>query len=86
MKTETLKYLGQQIGKTFSDNFSNTGSSLLLSIKGTKAFYMECYSEYANYTGLDVHGNKRVDSVRVPAVGLKTMTVYNLERCIIGLK
>lgn len=80
-----LDYMLTKVGKTFSDNFSNTGSSLLLSIDGNKAFYMECYSVYANFTGYNVKGNVRTDKVRVPREGLKTMSLDQLERCIIGV-
>lgn len=81
-----VEYLKSQVGKMFSDNFSNTGCSLLIRVEEdrNKAYYMECYSQYANVSGRNAKGDKRTDKLYHPTPGLKTMSISRLEDCIIG--
>ena len=81
-----LEYMKSQVGKMFSDNFSTTGCSLLIRIEEdrNKAYYQECYSQYANVSGRRVDGSKRTDELHHPLPGLNTMSMAQLERCIIG--
>jgi len=46
---------------------------------------MECYSQYANVSGRRVDGSKRTDKLYHPTPGLNTMSIAQLERCIIGV-
>lgn len=73
-------------GKQFSDNFSNTGSSLCLKVdvENDKVFYQECYSRYANFTGKNVKGEVRTDKVQEPRPGLKTMSLAKFFGAAIG--
>ena len=73
-------------GKQFSDNFSNTGSSLCLSVdvENDRVFYQECYSRYANFTGKNRLGLPRYDKVRDPRPGLKTMSLKAFYGAAIG--
>ena len=73
-------------GKMFSDNFSNTGSSLCLSIdvESNKVYYQECYSQYANFTGKNVKGDPRTDKIYHPTPGLNTMTLSQFYGAAIG--
>ena len=82
-----LEYLKSKVGTIFSDNFSSTGSSLLIRVEEdrNKAYYMECYSEHANVSGRRVDGSKRTDKLYHPQPGLNTMSIAQLERCIIGV-
>jgi hypothetical protein len=82
-----LDYLKSKVGTIFSDNFSSTGASLLIRIEEdrNKAYYMECYSQYANVSGRRVDGSKRTDELYHPQPGLNTMSIAQLERCIIGV-
>ena len=82
-----LDYLKSKIGTIFSDNFSTTGCSLLIRIEEdrNKAWYQECYSEHANVSGRRVDGSKRTDKLYHPQPGLNTMSIAQLERCIIGI-
>ena len=81
-----IEYLKSKVGTIFSDNFSTTGSSLLLRVEEdrNKAYYQECYSQYANVSGRRVDGSKRTDELYHPLPGLNTMSMAQLERCIIG--
>jgi|TARA_B110000908_G_scaffold162588_1_gene208225 hypothetical protein len=82
-----LDYLKSKVGTIFSDNFSSTGASLLIRIEEdrNKAYYTECYSQYANVSGRRVDGSKRTDELYHPQPGLNTMSIAQLERCIIGV-
>ena len=82
-----LDYLKSKVGTIFSDNFSTTGASLLIRIEEdrNKAWYQECYSEHANVSGRRVDGSKRTDKLYHPQPGLMTMSIAQLERCIIGV-
>jgi len=82
-----LEYLKSKVGTIFSDNFSTTGCSLLIRIEEdrNKAWYQECYSQYANVSGRRVDGSKRTDKLYHPTPGLNTMSIAQLERCIIGI-
>lgn len=73
-------------GKQFSDNFSNTGSSLCLQVdvENDRVFYQECYSRYANFTGKNVKGEIRTDKVYDPRPGLKTMSLKSFYGAAIG--
>jgi len=79
-------------GKIFSDNFSNTGSSLCLKIdiKGNKVYYQECYSQYAlsfaniNFNGKNAYGDERTDKLYHPTPGLNTMSLSQFYGCAIG--
>ncbi len=73
-------------GKIFSDNFSNTGSSLCLKIdiKANKVYYQECYSEHSNFTGKNRYGDPRTDKLYHPTPGLNTMTLSQFYGCAIG--
>ncbi len=84
--SEHLDYMKSRVGTMFSDNFSNTGTSLLIRIEEdiNKAFYMECYGEHANVSGRRADGSKRTDKLYHPTPGLNTMSIAQLERCIIG--
>lgn len=81
-----IKYLKSKVGKMFSDNFSSTGTSLLIRVEEDRntAYYMECYSAYGNVSGRRNDGTKRTDKLYHPAQGLKTMSISRLEDCIIG--
>jgi len=82
-----IEYLKSQVGKMFSDNFSSTGTSLLIRVEEdmNKAYYMECYGQHANVSGRRVDGSKRTDKLYHPTPGLNTMSIAQLERCIIGV-
>ena len=82
-----LEYLKSKVGTIFSDNFSSTGASLLIRVEEdrNKAYYMECYGEHANVSGRRVDGSKRTDKLYHPTPGLNTMSIAQLERCIIGI-
>ena len=73
-------------GKQFSDNFSNTGSSLCLNVdvENDRVFYQECYSRYGNFTGKNIKGDPRTDKLRHPRPGLKTMTMQQFYGAAIG--
>jgi len=73
-------------GKQFSDNFSNTGSSLCLSVdpENDRVFYQECYSRYGNFTGKNRKGDPRTDKLYHPRPGLKTMTMHQFYGAAIG--
>ena len=73
-------------GKMFSDNFSNTGSSLCLSIdvESNKVYYQECYSQYANFTSKNVKGDPRTDKIYHPTPGLNTMSLSQFYGAAIG--
>ena len=73
-------------GKTFSDNFSTTGSSLCLRIdvKANKVYYQEVYSEYANFTGKNRYGDPRTDELHHPTPGLNTMSLSQFYGGAIG--
>ena len=73
-------------GKQFSDNFSNTGSSLCLSVdpENDRVFYQECYSRYGNFTGKNIKGDPRTDKLYHPRPGLKTMTMHQFYGAAIG--
>jgi len=81
-----LDYLKSKVGTIFSDNFSSTGASLLIRVEEdmNKAYYMECYGEHANVSGRRVDGRERTDKLYHPTPGLNTMSIAQLERCIIG--
>lgn len=81
-----LEFMKSKVGTIFSDNFSTTGASLLIRIEAdrNKAYYMECYGEHANVSGRRVDGSKRTDTLYHPLPGLNTMSIAQLERCIIG--
>ena len=66
-------------GKMFSDNFSNTGSSLCLKVdvENNTVYYQECYSRYGNFTGKNVYGDPRTDQLSHPTPGLKTMSLFD---------
>ena len=82
-----IEYLKSYVGKMFSDNFSSTGTSLLIRVEEdmNKAYYMECYGQHANVSGRRVDGSKRTDKLYHPTPGLNTMSIAQLERCIIGV-
>ena len=82
-----IEYLKSYVGKMFSDNFSSTGTSLLIRVEEdmNKAYYMECYGQHANVSGRRVDGSKRTDKLYHPTPGLNTMSIAQLERCIIGI-
>ena len=86
MTKEMISDLVAYEGKQFSDNFSNTGSSLCLSVdvENDRVFYQECYSRYANFTGKNVKGEVRTDKVREPRPGLKTMSLAKFYGAAIG--
>jgi len=73
-------------GKMFSDNFSNTGSSLCLKVDRDegKVYYQECYSRYSNFTGKNIKGDPRTDKIYNPTPGLKTMTLSQFYGAAIG--
>ena len=79
---EIMKYEGKQ----FSDNNSNTGSCLCLKIdvSGDKVYYQESYSRYGNFTGKNIYGERRDDSLRHPRTGLKTMSMTRFYGAAIG--
>lgn len=86
MSNKMIKDLKGFEGKQFSDNFSNTGSSLCLQVdaENNKVYYQECYSRYANFTGLTTKGTKRTDKIYEPRTGLKTMTLHSFYGAAIG--
>ena len=73
-------------GKQFSDNFSNTGSSLCLKVDRDNGivYYQECYSRYGNFTGKNVYGERRDDKLRHPSPGLNTMSLSQFYGAAIG--
>ena len=73
-------------GKQFADNFSATGCSLCLKVdvENDKVYYQECYSRYGNFTGKNIHGDKRTDKLNHPRPGLKTMTMHQFYGACIG--
>ena len=73
-------------GKQFSDNFSNTGSSLCLKVDRHNGivYYQECYSRYGNFTGKNVYGERRDDKLRHPSPGLNTMSLSQFYGAAIG--
>ena len=81
-----IKDIMEYEGKQFSDNFSATGSSLCLSIdvKADKVYYQECYSRYGNFTGKNIYGERRDDTLRHPRTGLKTMSMTRFYGAAIG--
>ena len=81
-----LEYMKTQVGKMFSDNFSNTGNSLCLKIdkNNNKVYYQEVYSEYSNFTGKNAYGNPRTDELHHPTPGLNTMSLHQFYGCAIG--
>ena len=83
---EMISELVAYEGKQFSDNFSNTLSSLCLKvdIENDKVFYQECYSPYANFTGKDIKGGVRTDKVYKPRPDLKTMNLNQFYGAVIG--
>ena len=86
MNKEMINDLVGYEGKQFSDNFSNTGSSLCLSVdvENDRVFYQECYSRYGNFTGKNRKGDPRTDQLRHPRTGLKTMTMHQFYGAAIG--
>ena len=73
-------------GKMFSDNFSNTGSSLCLKVDRDNGivYYQECYSQYGNFTGKNRYGDPRTDKLYHPQPGLNTMTLSQFYGAAIG--
>ena len=73
-------------GKQFADNFSATGCSLCLKddVENDTVYYQECYSRYGNFTGKNIHGDKRTDKLNHPRPGLKTMTMHQFYGACIG--
>ena len=73
-------------GKMFSDNFSNTGSSLCLKVDRDNGivYYQECYSRYGNFTGKNAYGDERTDDLHRPTPGLNTMTLSQFYDAAIG--
>ena len=73
-------------GKMFSDNFSNTGSSLCLKVDRDNGivYYQECYSRYGNFTGKTISGDNRTDKLSHPTPGLNTMTLSQFYGAAIG--
>lgn len=86
MNKEMINDLVGYEGKQFSDNFSNTGSSLCLSVdvENDTVYYQECYSRYGNFTGKNRKGDPRTDKLRHPRTGLKTMTLHSFYGAAIG--
>ena len=86
MNKEMIKDLVGYEGKQFSDNFSNTNSSLCLKVdaENDTVYYQECYSQYGNFTGKNIKGDKRTDELRHPRTGLKTMTLHQFYGAAIG--
>lgn len=86
MNKEMINDLVGYEGKQFSDNFSNTGSSLCLSVdvENDTVYYQECYSRYGNFTGKNIKGDPRTDKLRHPRTGLKTMTLHSFYGAAIG--
>ena len=86
MNKEMINDLVGYEGKQFSDNFSNTGTSLCLSVdvENDRVFYQECYSRYGNFTGKNIYGDKRTDKLNHPRPGLKTMTLNRFYGAAIG--
>ena len=86
LDSEMVEALLPYVGKMFSDNYSNTGSSLCLSIDvdNDKVYYQECYSEYANFSGKTRNGKPRTDKVYHPRTGLKTMSLHSFFGAAIG--
>lgn len=86
MNKEMINDLVGYEGKQFSDNFSNTGSSLCLNVdvENDKVYYQECYSRYGNFTGKNIKGDPRTDQLRHPRTGLKTMTLHSFYGAAIG--
>lgn len=86
MNKEMINDLVGYEGKQFSDNFSNTGSSLCLNVdvENDKVYYQECYSRYGNFTGKNIKGDPRTDKLRHPRTGLKTMTLHSFYGAAIG--
>lgn len=80
--------LASYVGKMFSDNYSNTGSSVLVQIDRSenRGYYQECYSQYGNITGKNVAGNPRTDRLRIPAPGLRSSTLSTLYGRACGWK
>ena len=81
-----IKDIMEYEGKLFSDNNSNTGSCICLKIDvdGDKVYYQESYSRYANFTGKNIYGERRDDSLRHPRTGLKTMSMTRFYGAAIG--
>jgi len=86
MNKEMINELVGYEGKQFSDNFSNTNSSLCLKVdaENDTVYYQECYSQYGNFTGKNRKGDKRTDELRHPRTGLKTMTLHQFYGAAIG--
>jgi|TARA_R100000479_G_scaffold8111_3_gene3413 hypothetical protein len=86
MNKEMINELVGYEGKQFSDNFSNTNSSLCLKVdaENDTVYYQECYSQYGNFTGKNIKGEKRTDELRHPRTGLKTMTLHQFYGAAIG--
>jgi hypothetical protein len=86
MNKEMINDLVGYEGKQFSDNFSNTNSSLCLKVdaENDTVYYQECYSQYSNFTGKNIKGDKRTDELRHPRTGLKTMTMQQFYGAAIG--
>ena len=73
-------------GNQFSDNYSNTGSSLCLKVDRDNGivYYQECYSRYGNFTGKNAYGDERTDDLHRPTPGLNTMTLSQFYGAAIG--
>lgn len=83
---EMVNELKAYEGKMFSDNFSNTGSSLCLKVDRDNGivYYQECYSQYANFNGKNRYGDPRTDKLYHPTPGLNTMTLTQFYGAAIG--
>ena len=89
--TETLnegmiKDLKEYEGQMFSDNFSNTGTSLCMKVDvdSDTVYYMECYGRHQNFTGKNVYGDPRTDKLSHPKQGLKTCSLDSFYGKAIG--
>ena len=81
-----IKDIMEYEGKQFSDNFSNTGSSLCLKVDRDNGivYYQECYSRYGNFTGKNRYGDPRTDELHHPTPGLNTMSLDQFYGAAIG--
>ena len=83
---EESTQLEENVGTQFSDNFSSTGCSLLIKMVGDKAYTQEVYSEYANYTGVNIYGDKRTCKIKHPRPGYQVRPANQVHMMMFGTK
>ncbi len=81
-----IKDLKEYEGQMFSDNFSNTGTSLCMKVdvESDRVYYMECYGRYQNFTGKNAYGDPRTDKLSHPRQGLKSCSLNSFYGKAIG--